>query len=115
MRKFVKVKLEVPGFHYWKNAPDKVSFLRLLHRHLFKIEVIVEVVHGNRDVEFFILQSDITPFFANFETLGCAIDFGQRSCEQIAEELFNFLVKQKYKVEQVEISEDGENSGFVMC
>ena len=42
---FVVVKTEFEGFHSWEDAPDEVSFLRNLHRHIFHVTAKWKVNH----------------------------------------------------------------------
>jgi hypothetical protein len=111
--KFIKVKVQVPGFHCWANAPEEVEFLKNSHRHLFYIEVDVEVLHGDRDVEFFTLQKVLTNIlkerFVNY-SYG-EINFKGMSCEMIAEAIEKELAYKGIKCLQVYVSEDNENGG----
>lgn len=113
MKRFIKVKYKIPGFHCFPGAMGKSEFLKQAHRHLFCITVTVEVKHGNRFVEFFELQDNISERFLTFPTRGYGIDFENSSCEDIAEDVGNFLIKCGFSVVEVEVDEDGENSGIV--
>lgn len=99
------------GFHKYEDAPDEVAFLRNNHRHLFKWKATIEVFHNDRDVEFFMAQTEINrhiiPFINFSENLG--------SCETQAEKIIEGLVN-TYGTERyysVEVSEDGENCADV--
>lgn len=96
------------GFHKWIDAPDEVAFLRNEHRHVFHVKVSVAVTHGDRDVEFFILKRDLSDHCAGFA--GRSFLY---SCEQVAFILGELLQKDQYKVQWVEVSEDGENGARV--
>ena len=104
MPQFVRVRSQFVGWHKWTDAPDNVAFLRDFHRHVFKVELVVPVRHGDREVEFFTLQKQLDGFLARNYA-------GRRfleSCEQIAENIgVNFL--NSY---EVTVSEDGENDGI---
>jgi len=96
------------GFHKWIDAPDEVAFLRNEHRHVFHVKVSVVAAHGDRDVEFFILKRNLS--------LHCERFAGQSflySCEQLASRLGALLQKDRYKVQWIEVSEDGENGARV--
>jgi hypothetical protein len=116
---FINVQTKIEGVHRWENAPDKVSFLRNLHRHLFNVSVKLEVTHNDRDIEFFILKNDIENFFENnypkfHPEMIRLFNFDKLSCEHISEDL-RIFIKDKYKKEKVEIEirEDEENSGVL--
>ncbi len=102
----IGVKLKVAGFHFWKDAPDQVKFLRDNHRHIFGIECTFEVNHDDRDKEFFIEQSTILAFLkSSFESSPHGFQFKGRSCEMIAKTLlirFPEMIKCR-------VDEDNEN------
>lgn len=109
------VTLDIPGLHCYPDAPDAVAFLRNEHRHLFKIKVHCSVTHANRDLEFFIVRSELWRYFSNryFTTsVPPLIKFGQQSCEMIAFALQNDL-KDVLPITRVEVWEDGENGAVV--
>ena len=107
----VWVTAEFIGFHQWNNAPQEVSFLRNLHRHVFKVKAQVAVSHSDRDVEFFILQRDLKEVLSLLRAK-LSMDSGM-SCEMMAEGIITSLQERGYVVEQVEVSEDGENGAIV--
>ena len=112
MNSNIWITTEFPGKHQWLNAPEEVSFLRNLHRHLFKVRVEVKVKHSDRDVEFFILKGDVNRLLCN--TLIPHLEkTPSMSCEMMGELIITELVKQKYKVQSVEVSEDAENGAIV--
>ena len=105
----ITVKEDFVAFHRWKDAPEPVSFLRDMHRHLFKVLVIIDVSHADRQVEFFDAQKTLRSILRkDFE--GKRMDL---SCEQMAEEIGHRLAFNCYPVVAVEVSEDGENAGRV--
>ena len=116
----ITVRTQFEGLHYWKDAPDEVAFLRNLHRHVFKVEVCLDVAHDNRDLEFFMVKSRLDQ---SFERLGCrynnALPFlrnlGQMSCEMIASWIMKNAHEGIYSglVLSVTVREDDENSGTV--
>lgn len=109
---FVCIKTSFRGFHCWPNAPEPVSFLRQLHRHLFGVLVEVRVNHADRDVEFFTLQHDVDLVIVKQVTRVMKTEHSL-SCEMIAEMIQRYLAEQGYDVACVEVSEDGENSARI--
>jgi len=114
VKKFIIVKTSFEGFHYWKDAPIEVGFLKNLHRHIFYVEAKISVSHSNRALEFFTVQHFIEDHLINkFRKLGCNLK--EMSCEMIAEEILNAICIQ-YRIKKgvsVTVSEDGENAGGV--
>ena len=117
----INVKTQFEGLHMWSNAPEKVAFLRNLHRHLFKVDVTVDVQHDDRDIEFFILKNDIDVFLKSIGTTYhpemCNIrNLGSMSCEMMAKLVSEYIVR-KYKNSittiVVKVQEDDENSGIL--
>jgi len=99
----IEVKTRFIGFHRYKKASENVKFLRDWHRHLFGVEVLLQVNHGERDIEFFTFQEQLDKFIKkNYEN-----KFFEKSCEYIAEE-----IALKFNCVEVKISEDGENAGI---
>lgn len=95
MQRTVIVKEAAVGFHNWPDAPEEVGYLRSPHRHRFTLIVAVNVEHGDRDVEFHMLQRDLIRIVdATFPRAADGVgefSFGARSTEHIAEELINRL------------------------
>ena len=115
----VDVSFHQPGFHKWPEAPEEVSFLRNKHRHDFWVKVTVEVPHNERAVEFITLQNIAMAHFLSLAAkishsgpgVGSThdVDFGNQSCETLAEELGFALTKEGFMVYVVHVSEDDEN------
>lgn len=109
MRRMIWVTTQFEGFHKWENAPGEVAFLRNLHRHIFKVKVMIDVRHDDREIEFFMfkwmLEEIVREQFEKKEV---------GSCEMIAAQILNWLMK-KYPDRDivVEVSEDGENGARV--
>lgn len=103
MPQFVRVRSQFVGWHKWKDAPDDVAFLRDFHRHVFKVELVVPVRHGDREVEFFTLQKQLDGFLARNYAGRKFLE----SCEQIAKQIG--LI---FQAHEVTVSEDGENDGI---
>lgn len=110
--RFITVRGDYVGFHAYENAPDEVAFLRNNHRHKFYWEAKIQVLHDDRELEFFIvknmIETEIIPFTTMQQNLG--------SCEMQAERILEGLVnaygdKRTYIVA---VSEDNESDGFVI-
>lgn len=111
LSRYITVKGQYEGFHWYENAPDEVAFLKNRHRHLFKWEACIEVFHDDRELEFFMVKnlilSQITAFTAIPDNLG--------SCEMQAERILVGL-QNAYGTDRyywVSVSEDGESDGIV--
>ena len=92
------------GYHRWEDAPNEVAFLRNWHRHVFHVKLAVEVYHGDREQEFFLLKSRVNQYIQKHLS-------GQHfssSCEGIADDLLT-----AFGARWVEVSEDGENGAIV--
>ena len=103
MPHYVRVRSQFTGWHKWTDAPDNVAFLRDFHRHVFKVELVVPVRHGDREVEFFTLQKQLDGFLARNYAGRKFLE----SCEQIAEN-----IGVNFQAHEVTVSEDGENDGI---
>lgn len=104
IRRLVKVSVRVEGIHCWPECnDDRVGFLRSPHRHMFHITAYKRVDHNDRDVEIILLKREIKRAFGKEP-----VDFRNKSCEMIAEELINF-----YKLDSCEVLEDGENGCYL--
>ena len=99
----------MPGFHYWPGAPDDVSYLANMHRHLFLIIVGWKVaLDNNRSVEFHTAQGWIKKLYTDPQ------NFGPKSCEMIAKDLGTLLVANGHPQPSfIEVWEDGENGSKV--
>lgn len=104
---YIIIKTDFEGFHRYKDAPKEVDFLQYFHRHIFKVEAMIEVNHDNRDEEFFIIKRKLDLYLeATFRSKKF-----EYSCEQVSKMIFHFLRSQGLKCLSVEVSEDGENIG----
>lgn len=98
----VVIRFVQEGFHRWVNAPELRAYLAQRHRHLFHVEVALQVFDEDREVEF----HDLLDFCKAAFPTG---DFGGRSCETLAKDLQNTITC-RYPNRQVIVSvfEDGE-------
>lgn len=116
--KFIWVTFQKEGIHRYPAAEtdpalktggyDDVSFLAYPHRHIFHFRVEVEVFHNDRDIEFIQEKRFMESLFS-----GGVMSIDYKSCEMLAEELFNDHLKARYRNAcrrvNIEVSEDGEN------
>lgn len=117
MERTIVVKTQYEGIHCWPEAPDEVKFLRSLHRHIFNVEVEVEVHNDDRDIEFIMLKHQIN-YWLNLQFDDDGVwHMGRLSCEQVAEMVID-LVQEKLDDKERAIScyvdEDGENGAKVV-
>ena len=112
---FIVVRTQFEGIHWYPNAPDEVDFLKNPHRHMFHVEVEIEVFHDDRELEFILVKRELDKFLKSIK----AINSG--SCEIIAEMIQTFL-KAQYpyysmngtdRCVNVKVFEDGENGAYV--
>jgi hypothetical protein len=102
------VTLQQENFHRWKDAPEETAFLRESHRHVFNFEVSLEVMHDDREVEFFALKKYVNILVGKPEM------WKNMSCEQIAKTVLVHLnAKYHDRYASVDVSEDGENGATV--
>lgn len=109
----ITTRFAVPGLHRWPDAPDRRSYLRHPHRHLFRVEVTCRVSHDEREVEFHDLAEAAEVIFRNeavpWHPDASLLNFGARSCESMARTLGHTLQAAGYPILSVTVSEDGEN------
>ena len=105
-RTMIWVTFSKVGMHNYPAAPDEVSYLRDLHRHLFKFKVGIQTHHADREIEFHMFLNWVTSLF---DTNVLKLDY--KSCEMLAEDLIdNILAKYNCSNRQIEVtvSEDEE-------
>jgi 6-pyruvoyl-tetrahydropterin synthase len=110
----ITVAVTVAGAHYY---PESVRpYLQHSHRHDFKISVNIGVVDHNRQYEFYDVQEGIIAVLdATFLKVDrYTYNFGTRSCEHIANELFPVLSKKYPVVTSVAVFEDENNGATVV-
>src|ERR1044072_1738789 len=106
----VIIRFALPGFPHYPGAPAEVSFPADRHRHLFHFELTFQVSHDNRDLEFFLTSADAQRYVrGRFQGGTEPCEFGARSCEMIARDLFEHYAARGCV--RVEVWEDGENGG----
>jgi len=109
---FITVSVEVAGMHRYPES--KRVYLRDFHRHDFRITVMIGVSEHNRQFEFYDVQDSMILALDSIFTRADATtyNFGTRSCEHIANELMEVLVKD-FPVEEVHVFEDQYNGSVV--
>ena len=103
MKKSIIITFSAIGFHQYPNAPQEVSFLRHMHRHLFTFKIGIPVSDSNREREFFIEQSR-----AKTAANDLLVE-SSRSCEMLAEAILEALPQASW----CEVWEDRENGARV--
>jgi len=107
-RRTAVVRFTVPGFHRWPEAPIGRAYLADSHRHLFHVQVEVDVAHADREVEFHdlldVARAALPPG-----------DFGRASCEQLAERIGAKVTAAFQRDAAVEVWEDGEVGARITC
>ena len=101
------VRFAQPGFHYWPEPTKGRAYLGQRHRHLFHVEVRMEVCHDDREVEFHDLLDFARTQFPGGELAG-------QSCEMMARSLGNKIARQFGRAVEVSVSEDGEVGSVVL-
>jgi hypothetical protein len=104
---FIKTTFE--GIHAYPAAPEGVEFLAHPHRHIFHVEIKVDVFHHDREIEFILFKREIENYIVvNLRSLQ------YKSCEMIAEMFLNYVIcKYKKRSCSVIVSEDNENGAEV--
>lgn len=101
-RNFAIVYGEFEAIHYWQNAPESESYLRNEHRHLFKVRVRIDQLHGDRDIEYYNFKKWLNEKFREMKK---PVTF---SCEQYCVQISNTISTRypdRYLI--VEVTEDG--------
>jgi len=101
------VRFTQPGFHHWPEPTKGREYLGKRHRHLFHVEVSLNVNHHDREVEF----HDLLDFARNAFTGG---ELGGQSCETMAQALGEEIARRFGRAVQVTVSEDGEVGAVVL-
>lgn len=117
MQTTVFCRTKVEGVHCYPHAPEEVAHLRNPHRHMFGIEVEMDVFDDDREVEFIVLKHRVEKWLKVHLDADGVWQLHTMSCEQIGKEIVNYL-KGIYCVGQqrqivVTVDEDGENGAVV--
>lgn len=111
MKKYVICALQIEGFHCWSHAPDgPLSYLRDRHRHVFEIRIRFQVQDSDREIEINQQQQELKQYLlANYAPDNSVCEFGDLSCEQIAEELLRV-----FGAASCEVLEDGYGGACIV-
>lgn len=110
MKTYVKTCNEIPGLHYWADAPHPVDFLKYPHRHIFEITAYFEVDNLDREIEIFVRQNQIKKYVEEkYKRLDGLCHFDGKSCEMIAKEILN-----TFDAAACEVNEDGKGGALVV-
>lgn len=116
MQTTIFCRTEFEGTHCYPEAPEEVAYLRSEHRHMFGVEVRMDVYHDDREVEFIMLKHFVSGWIDERLKRGEKVaKLGAMSCEQVAKELIVEL-EQRFGMARhlvVAINEDGENGAIV--
>lgn len=104
----IVIRTQFRGLHRYVNAPEEVKYLRDQHRHVFYVEVEMQVQSLERDLEFILVKSFIDEFLAKHRF---GLDY---SCEKMADEIIAILLN-RYGERSIKccVYEDNENGGCV--
>lgn len=96
---YIIVNTQFEGIH---NYPQAKNYLKYPHRHIFHVQIMLEVKRNNREIEFIAFKNWITKKFKK--------NLKGKSCEMIATQISK-TVKNKYPNRKIKISviEDNEN------
>lgn len=105
----IVVRTTFDRLHRWKNAPEAVSFLRDYHRHVFHIELQIEVFHDDRELEFILVKNALNTYLSTFP------ERSDLSCEMIAKMIIEWArgVAPGMRKISCGVFEDGENGAVV--
>lgn len=119
----VTCKTSFEGIHRFAEAPEEVAYLRVPHRHIFNVEVEMDVFHDDREVEFIMLKHKVDAYIRAYLDVNGVWQMDTLSCEQVAQMLMNYLEQQFDQSAQrdivISVLEDNENGatvyGFHCC
>jgi hypothetical protein len=118
-KKFIYVQFQREGYHcfpeagydpaFKTNDHYDVSHLAHKHMHYFYIKVWIEVTHSNRQIEFIQFRRWLESLYA-----GETLELDNKSCEMIAEELYEVIATKYPGVEvRIDVSEDNINGALL--
>ena len=100
----VWTKVDLPAFHRCPDALSARTYQRQTHRHLFRVTVIADAA---QDIETHDLQDWVRDWW------GQCPDFGAKSCQTIARDLGEDLLRFGVPAVCVSVGEDNENGASV--
>ena len=109
----VVIELNVYGFHQARELEGEGKLYENPHSHVFKVSVEIGVSHLDRDIEFYDFRTWLTTkIYKMYRSEHGVIDFGFRSCEEIARDIYYQIKKffayrlPAYIPVKVEVAED---------
>ena len=117
--RYIRVTAQAEALHHWASAPGPEQYLRQPHRHLFTVDVRMQVHHDDREVEVNSLarwlQHDVLPGLGTPAGHGRLPDPGTQSCEQLAARVAEALRSRHGTTRWVEceVLEDGILGGGI--
>ena len=86
-----------------------VSFLGVLHRHIFHFRVWIDVLHNDRDIEFIQFKRWLENLYKD-----ATLTLDYKSCEMMADDLY-IQIASRYpdRAVWIEVAEDGENGALI--
>ena len=121
MQTTIYCKTKFEGVHCYPEAPDEVAYLRQPHRHMFHVEVEIDVFSSDRELEFIMLKHKVDAWLRkHFNSLG-VWEMETLSCEQVAMQLLIYLNslyntnrgEERQRQIIVSVDEDDENGAIV--
>lgn len=111
MKRWIWINTSFQATHQWAECPhNDVAFLRDCHHHMFFVKVSTTVEHNDRDIEFLRFKKLVDDSIDNLYGTDRIKELGRKSCEDIAEELYNKLIQTDsnlaYRKFDIEVSED---------
>ena len=108
---YIRVRTQFEGYHYYPDAgkiDKRIKFLESEHRHLFKVEVKIEVYHDDRELEFFLVKWALQDFIKER-------NLGHQSCEMMARRILtdHLIPTHGERYYEITVSEDGESDGIL--
>lgn len=104
MKTCIFVRSQFEAIHYWADAPEEVGFLRHPHRHMFHVEVELQVTDLDRELEFFLVKAKLDHLLEAWNNITVLF-----SCEKFCSIIYRALSRPFPSITKVEVSEDGEN------
>jgi hypothetical protein len=105
----VEVSTRFEGTHKYPKAPAGVEFLAHEHRHIFHVNVRLDVFHNDREVEFILFKREIETFIRNNMK-----QLNHRSCEMIGETILEYVTGRYLgRSCRVSVFEDGESGAHI--
>ena len=112
---WVVVRHRFDALHHWPNAPVHRAYLGQDHRHLFHVEMRIQVFDDDRALEFHDILKKLQREWCVPGTRADGMnDIGAMSCEMVAKSILS-AARREYdkRAMKVSVFEDGENGAIV--